>query len=93
MSTSKTALLVMGDSDRDLSDLITRTFEANEVTVITQKNERGALNILHDAKIDFIATALALAPDSTSPARADGGIAFCEAARAISPVCVIAFFI
>jgi CHAT domain len=82
---SKTALLVMGDSDRDLSDLITRTLEADEVAVIPQKNEKGALKILHDAPIDFIAVALALAPDSASPARADGGIAFCEAARAISP--------
>ena len=81
----KTVLLVMGDSDRDLSDLLARTLEASDITVIPQKNEKAALKILREGRIDFIAAALSLAPDSASPARADGGIAFCETARAISP--------
>ncbi len=86
----KTVLLVMGDQERDLADLLTRTFEAADITVIPQKNERSALRIIRDMiareiTFDFIASALSLAPDSASPALADGGIAFCEHARAISP--------
>lgn len=82
---AKTVLLVMGDSDRDLLDLLARTLEASDVAVIPQKNEKAALKILREVPIDFIAAALSLAPDSASPARTDGGVAFCEHARAISP--------
>ncbi len=85
---SKTVLLVIGDSDRDLSDLLTRTLESSpDITVIQQKNERSALRIIRDREMpfDFIAAALSLAPDPASPPLSDGGIAFCEHARAISP--------
>ncbi len=85
MAKDKTVLLVMGDSERDLSDLLARKLEASEIAVIPQKNEKAALKIVREVPIDFIATSLSLAPDSASPARADGGIAFCETARAISP--------
>ena len=54
MGNDKTVLLVMGDSERDLSDLLARTLEASEIAVITQKNEKAALKILREVPIDFI---------------------------------------
>ena len=82
---TRNVLIVAGDQDIALGELLMRALDEPDILVSEQKNANSALRYLRAVPTDFIIVSLALARDKASPVETDGGIAFCEAARAISP--------
>jgi len=82
---TRNVLIVAGDQDSALGELLMRALDEPDIVVSEQKNAGSALRYLRGVPTDFIIVSLALANDKNSPVETDGGIAFCEAARAVSP--------
>lgn len=60
--------------------------EQNDINLLSFGNDARGIQAVRDSKPDFVITSLALARDTKSPIDEFGGLDFCKAASAISPV-------